>query len=224
MAMKPCRECKKIISTKADTCPYCGSKTKNGHWLYLIIIGFIILIFFSLYKGIKSTTRATRPNNPTQHQNTDITKPPVFDDTKILGLNWFYNETEDPLGRGVIKRATVKSINTVSFDFPYRGEQRATLQLRDHPKYGKDVLFYIEKGQFTCRINKCTVNVRFGDEKPKTFTALEPQDQSTTLLFIQKYNDFVAKIMKVNRVQIEATFYQNGNHVFEFDTKNLIWP
>ncbi len=49
-------------------------------------------------------------------------------------LNWDYQTYEDKMGRGEVKTATIKSINQIEFDSPYSGLQRASLQLRKHPK------------------------------------------------------------------------------------------
>ena len=53
MALKPCRECKTEISTRAKTCPHCGLKRPHDlaiqHWLHtvgnqLILWGAILTV------------------------------------------------------------------------------------------------------------------------------------------------------------------------------------
>jgi len=139
------------------------------------------------------------------------------------GLKWNYRESDDKMGRGKIRNAWVKSLNTVNFDFPYSGSQRATLFLRDHPEYGKDAILQIEQGQFLCGIDRCRIKVRFGNGPPAAYNANEPADLSTTTLFIANYTAFLSNLRKVDRVAIEATFYQEGNRVFEFDISGLQW-
>lgn len=141
-----------------------------------------------------------------------------------LGLKWFYSESQDAMGRGKIKTAVVRSLNQLEFDFPYSGPQRATLRLRVHPEYGRDVILSIERGQFLCGIDDCSVNVRFGNGKPVAYHVSEPADHSTTSLFIGNYERFVANTKKVDKVSIEAQFFQEGNRVFEFDVSGLEWP
>lgn len=125
------------------------------------------------------------------------------------------------MGRGVIKSATTTAKQPVEFGFPYAGQQYAKLQLRQHPKHGKDVLFWLDRGQFGCGIDGCTLGVRFDDGKVQNFTANEPADNSTNLLFISNYERFVGQLRKAKRVQIEAQFFQQGTHVFEFDVSGL---
>ena len=104
-----------------------------------------------------------------------------------------------------------------------RGAQRAWLQLRSHPRYGKHVILSIERGQFLCGIDPCNVTVRFDQGTPQTYTALEPADHSTTVLFIRNYDRFLANLRKSRQVYLEAQFYQEGPRVFEFDVAGLKW-
>lgn len=127
------------------------------------------------------------------------------------------------MGRGLAKYASISSVNLVDFDFPYAGAQRARLLLRIHPKYGKDVILSIERGQFLCGIDGCNITVRFDDGKPANYSVTEPADHKTTMLFIDEYSRFVSRLKRAKKLQIEARFYQQGNHVFEFDVSGLKW-
>ena len=126
------------------------------------------------------------------------------------------------MGRGKIRTAIVSSTNTVSLGFPYSGTQRATLTLRKHPKYGRDVLFRIEKGQLMCSMG-CKATVRFDEGKPVTFRASGPDDRSTETIFLEGYDRFIAGVKKAKRTRIEVTIYQAGANVFEFNTGGLVW-
>jgi hypothetical protein len=138
-------------------------------------------------------------------------------------LKWWYSESPDDMGRGTVRTAYVQSQNQVAFDFPYTGAQRATLSLRVHPKYGKDVILRIEKGQFLCRFDGCRVSVVFGEGKPVSFSAVEAADHSSEVLFLQDYERFLSNLRKVGRVRIEAGFFQQGEQTFEFNVKDLHW-
>lgn len=137
--------------------------------------------------------------------------------------NWIYSTKADQMGRGFIKNAFTTSINTVSFGFPYQGDQHGTLLLRNHPRYGKDIIFNIEKGQFLSGIDGCEVLVRFDENKPITFRAVGPEDNSTTAIFIKGYSQFVKSLKRSKKVKIEAPFYQEGQRVFEFNVEGLVW-
>ena len=141
---------------------------------------------------------------------------------KRLGILWNYSTSSDPMG-GTIKNAYILSLNEINFQFPYQGSQRATLTLRNHPRYGKDVILGLNKGQFLCGYPKCQVTVRFDNGKPQKYSAAEPADHSTNTLFINGYAKFLENLKKSKKLYIEAIFYQEGSKVFEFDIEDLAW-
>lgn len=136
---------------------------------------------------------------------------------------WQYGEDADAMGRGHVRFAHVRSTNTFEFDFPYDGFQRATLTIRDHPKYGRDVILGIVRGQFVCGVISCRLDVQFGDGEPKRYRATEPSDYSSTALFIRRASRFVKQLKKVDRVRVEARFFREGTRVLEFDVQGLEW-
>ena len=153
-------------------------------------------------------------------KSTSLESPEVKDSS--LNNQWEYNQKEDSMTGGVTYFATVSSTNTVNFSFPYNGEQHARLTFRNDPKYGKDILFRIEKGQILCEsYDSCTVLVRFDDEKPTTYSASTPADNSTETVFISNYEKFMEKIRKAKMVRVSPTVYQEGAPVFEFDVRGF---
>lgn len=140
---------------------------------------------------------------------------------KPIGQTWQYNSFMDQMTSKLIHLASIESNNTVNFDFPYQGEQHATLRLRRHPRFGSDVMLVIERGQFNTRYDGTPVLVRFDDGTAVRFTAAEADDHDRKILFIQGFKRFVEKINKASVVRIEAPFYNEGNRVFEFDVSGL---
>lgn len=131
---------------------------------------------------------------------------------------WEYRNGEDKMTGKKTFFANITSTNTVSFSSPYEGEQYASLTIRDDPKYGKDIIFRIEKGQILCHsYNECTVLVRFDEESPSKYFANPPADNSSETIFISNYGRFAAKLTKAKLVRISPTIYQEGNPIFEFN-------
>ena len=246
MALTKCKECGHEISKSAASCPNCGAKIRRTSLFTKIVAVFFGLVAISMIVGHQSgdkaqTKKATKEAAQRQAEQKQLTamtpeqraeaekkrqeeeRARQAAEQQRLGLKWNYEESDDKMGRGKIKNATVRSLNQVDFGFPYSGSQRATLNLRIHPKYGRDVILILERGQFLCGLDGCNVQVRFGGGKPLTFSASEPADHSTTYLFIRNYNRFIANTRKVSKVYIEAQFYQEGNKVFEFDVSDLKW-
>lgn len=140
-----------------------------------------------------------------------------------MGLTWNYADSEDNMSGKLVRQAYVMSINTVDFNFPYRGVQRATLTIRKHPRWGTSVYVAIKKGQFVCGYDDCDVGVKFSKGNSRRMSASEPDDHSSNLLFISNASSFITQARKSDKVYIEASFYQEGSRVFEFDISDLEW-
>lgn len=140
----------------------------------------------------------------------------------IPGSQWSYSHEADPMSKGMTHSASVTSSNTVDFKFPYNGSQHATLTFRNDPRYGKDVIFSIEKGQILCRsYEDCTVDVRFDGDDVSQYSAIGAADNSTETIFIKNYKRFIEKVKKSKKVRISVNVYQEGSPVFTFDVSNF---
>ncbi len=126
------------------------------------------------------------------------------------------------MSSGTVHEASVTSLNFASFSAPYQGPQHARLVLRTHPRWGKAVIFSIEKGQLLCSsYDGCSVLVRFDDGKAQTYSAQEPADNSTETLFISNYARFLAGLQKAKRVKLSVNVYQEGSQTFDFDVSGF---
>lgn len=184
----------------------------------MICVGIVINSTFSSTKSSsKGSHTSSQAGDSAPGVHNVSTPKPV-----IQGSQWSYHLSDDPMGKGTVFQAQVASSNTVEFDFPYAGKQHATLTLRTHPRYGKDIIFSIEKGQFLCRsYEDCIVLVRFDDEQPINYTAAGAEDNSTETVFIRNYGRFVEKMLKAKQVRIAANVYQQGSPMFEFDVSGF---
>lgn len=136
---------------------------------------------------------------------------------RALAAKWTYQAGADEMTGRATRAAMIRSENSVNFAFPYHGEQRASLIVRTHPSYGRDVIFRIEQGQLLCRrIDRCQVRVKFDEGQPQTWRASPPADHSTTVLFLQAYDRFVQQLRRSEVVRIQPEVYQEGSPVFEF--------
>lgn len=142
--------------------------------------------------------------------------------TELTGQQWIYSVREDKMTGGATHQAFVLSTNTVNFDFPYAGEQHGRLSLRTDPKYGRDIIFSIERGQLLCQsYEDCDVLVRFDNGKPEKFSAVGPADNSSETVFFRNYDRFLGKLLKAKTVRISLNVYQQGAPVFEFDVSGF---
>lgn len=129
---------------------------------------------------------------------------------------WHYYKEDDPMG-GTDYTAQLSSRNTVSFDFPYQGEQRGILTLNTHPRYGKRVALSLENGQFLCsNYDGCRVQVRFDEGKAATYSATGAADYSTETIFLDGYDRFLSHLLRSSTLRVSANVYHEGSPVFEF--------
>lgn len=184
-------------------------------WIWLVIIAIPI-------GAISQCAQGDRKQDQQINQTKTIVEPvkennPIETET----FSWIYSQGNDSMSSGIIKEASIKSSNTFQFDFPYQGEQRATLVLRKHPRYGNDVILSIEKGQFMAGVTGKIVHVRFDDNTPIKITAFGPDDHDSKILFLQGYKKIVERLKSTSKLRIESTVYNEGSRVFEFDVAGL---
>lgn len=224
MALIKCKECKTEISSEAKSCPKCGSPIAKksigcGSLVGIAFVGFIILqiisgIFSPNTENSVSNNKTSAPLTPTEI-NVKV-EPPA------IGSQWKYHQHNDEMSKGMIYQAFVSSTNTVNFNFPYSGDQYGRLILRNHPRFGKDIIFKIEQGQILCRsYENCTVLVRFDDEASVNYSAIGPSDNSSDTIFINNYNKFINRMSKANTLKIAVNIYKEGAPTFEFDVSGF---
>lgn len=216
MALTKCKECSHEISTGAKSCPHCGAKIKKPvgviGWLLVLLVGFFV------YRCTSSTMdTGTRPVTPATRDAPTSSAP-------ATPMGWSYTEQSDSMTSKTIRFASVDSTNVHQLAFPYHGGTRASLTIRQHPRYGKGIIFEVNKGQILCTsYDGCTITVRFDERPAIRVHATEPSDHSSTTLFLSGYDSLLTNIRKSKKVAVEVEFYQEGPRSFQFDVANLNW-
>ena len=219
-----CPKCRASNWAASQFCGKCGAAMQKKSALPLLgcfgMIGVVVLIvLFSSGSSDRSTSpSSSTPSSPSAPTVPEYTAPKPEPEP---GSQWSYSGGEDTMGR---KRsfARVTSTNTLSFDFPYQGSQNGTLTIRKSQS-GTNVIVRIERGQFLCGLDECTVNVRFDSGPIQQFSASGPDDHGTTTLFLGNEGRFVSQLRKAKIVRIEAKFYQEGSQALEFHVEGFKW-
>lgn len=195
----------------------------------VVIVGlFVAMFIFSVFGGgsgdrpIRTTTPATTSASYQAAQSKYDAKAEEAERAAVA-RPWTYAERPDTMTGKPIKTASVSSVNQLAFEFPYSGAQRASLQLRVHPRFGRDAILSIQRGQFQCTADNCSILAKFDDGKPLKFSTNGPDDSSTDTLFIKPTDRFVAALKKAKNLTIEAQFYREGNRAIEFNVQALDW-
>lgn len=153
----------------------------------------------------------------------------IFDKIKIERSNELerrlrlYSHTPDEMTGKPIVYTSVKSTNTVSFGYPYAGAQYAKLLLRQHPRFGLNVILSIERGKFVTSEHGGTLLARFDNGSLLEFHGFGAADESENTLFLDDEDSakFLAQLKQAQVVRLSATVYQNGNNVFKFRVAGL---
>lgn len=187
--------------------------------------GWLVLVVFVALGGFiwnMASSGSPEPSEPISTASASKSQEFSQAPAPAIAEHWRYQHDADAMSNGKAYFAAVRSTNTVSFGFPYSGTQHATLTLRTHPRYGKDVILAIERGQFLCpSYDSCTVLIRFDDSKATNYSAAGAGDNSTETLFIRNYSGFLVHMAKAKRVRVSAPVYQEGSPVFNFDVSGF---
>jgi hypothetical protein len=133
--------------------------------------------------------------------------------------DWKYDETIDKMSGKKTAHATMESSNSLDLSFPYKGANHGNLTVRQHPSYGLDVIFSIDKGQLLCSsYDGCNVSVKFDDKPPVKFSASSAADHDSKVIFLRTTSRFVESARKAKTILIQPTVYQAGSPVLEFKT------
>ena len=205
MAIIKCKECGAEVSSKAKACMKCGAKVTRQFGS-----GFVLLVL--LMSGIYFVSQTSDHGPKKQEEQVIQEQLP----------NWTYSSSTDEMSGNKTHFAVTESTNAVNFAPPYDGYQRARLTIRTHPRYGKNIILSVDKGQLLCRsYEPCTSVIRFDGGSPEKYKGVGPDDGSTETVFIGSYSRFVGKLINSKTVRISVPVYQNGSPVFVFDTSNF---
>jgi hypothetical protein len=91
------------------------------------------------------------------------------------------------------------------------------LILRKGGKFDGDAILRID-GQF---VPNSHITVRFDSGKLQQFGLNPTGDYDLSAGFIGGYHEFVRQLRRAKNIKIEADFYHEGAHVFEFDIHGL---
>lgn len=228
MALIECRECKSNISDKAESCPQCGAKqpkkTSVFTWIMAGIFG-ILVYSCTIGKSNYVTPIVSAPTTPvTASTTSQAPESQPLSSPKPEGISkWEYDNGVDDMSGKPRVSAFINSEDKLKFDFPYNGGSTATLQVRKQSKDGTKVILRIDKGQFLCRYDGCSVSLKFDNASPFSVSASEPSDHSSTALFLGNEKRIIQELKKSKTLKVEALFFHEGSRVMTFKPYGLEW-
>jgi hypothetical protein len=147
---------------------------------------------------------------------------PVFTNYVIDTNAWRYLSNVDKMTSETNYYAFITANEKLQFEFPYNGGSTATFSITN---YKKTIIAFlqVDKGQFVCNTNDCTVDVRFDSNPAMELKASAPDDGSTTSISLETDKKFLSQLKKAKTMIIRASFYQSGLQTMEFNVTGLQW-
>lgn len=147
---------------------------------------------------------------------------------------WKYDTKKSAMTDAMDTSANLKSENKFAFGFPYQGGTSEWIKVRRHDGL-IDVAIVINKGQI---VHNGGVTIRFDDDEAMEFQLDEPGDGDSAWAFIHFHgylkgcttdchvsqDDFMRRLQTSRRMRVQATYYQEGQKVYEFKTGGLSFP
>lgn len=154
------------------------------------------------------------PESPPGPVEPAVAPPP--EEPVVPASRWTTQETPDELTGRPIHQTTALSASEFELDFPYQGPQRARLVIREHPRFGNDVMLRIERGQLTCYSSDCRIDVVFDQGEVIRWRANPADGGSSEVIFLTQVDRFRREASRAREIRIAATVYSHGMLTFVF--------
>ncbi len=169
----------------------------------------------------KSKPEEKTPDNKQSSKKTKQVKSDGIADS--VNFHWQYGYEIDKMTSDTIYTAYALAKELLDFKFPYDGGVTANLILccKNDTNY---LTVAIAKGQFHFDVNEVDVRIRFDNEKPLTVKCYRSTDgTSQNIWFRESADSLMAKLKKCQKILVEASFFNDGSRIMEFDAGNLVW-
>lgn len=175
--------------------------------------GIIIGMTAVLAVGYCASRPEPTPQEPTQVAATAQVTVPTY-------RTWIYNSGIDDVSGKTWREASLVSANANQFDFPYRGDTYLRIIVREHPRFGRDVIFAMDQGQILCRSwETCAGAIRI-DGKAERLTMVGPDDSSSEITFAVYDEAIRRKLTGAKKIVVELPVFQEGNRSWTFEPGN----
>jgi len=188
-----------------------------GIIFFAVILLIIAADSFETYNVMSSMTPEERDQRSAEMDRLNQERIERSQREALEAKSWRYETKTDPMTSNETRTATLRSTNSLSLGFPYDGRNYGFIQVRQHPRFGLDVIISVEKGQIMCRTGECNVTVRFGEAQPVVYSGSEPADNSSNIVFINNARGFINNASRAEKILVQMSFFQSGTHILTFD-------
>ena len=136
---------------------------------------------------------------------------------------WKYSNVTAGIDEITYKSATATATESLNLDFPYGGQNLASVRVRTNPK-GWDVIFHVQKGQLICH-QTCQVKIKVDDKPSRLVSMVRAADSGVSnMLFVQNSGQAQAlarELVSATKLAAELPIYKAMNTVVRFEVSGL---
>jgi hypothetical protein len=192
---------------------------KNSNFLKFVFYFIAGMLIFAAYIYVKDYTDIIKDGRDGKKSSDAAEKEQDLSLDKKR--SWNYEDTEDKMDGVKIHRAWLLSTNSIDFGFPYENNT-FRLMLRNSGKGNEVMLQSSDKPFMTSFGSSDRCRVKF-DEAPPVNYGFNSAKESMGTIFFKNPKTFISKLKTSKKLMIGCSFYEAGEKVIEFDTKDLQW-
>lgn len=192
-------------------------KTSLFTWLVLLVIVVVAYKSATSPKGVdvpKPVVDASASQNTAPSPNAASEKP----DPVLPNGNWETSSYKDDMTDEQVQIFSLKSKNSVNFEFPYNvpGGSFLTLYVRKGAKTF-DAFVKVDKGQMICGYSDCGLAMRVNGGKSQVWKGQKSSTGNSDIMFIKDARSLDKIIKSGGTIRAGIEFYHAGQQTFDFD-------
>lgn len=129
---------------------------------------------------------------------------------------WKQYQSYDKMHDSHYEVAALRALTPLNLDFPYEGATATLVVGRTPGERISSIALVVDKGQFDCRGDACSVSIKFDDSKVESQVVSRYTDDDERLYFYRS-DELAERIRNAHHLTIEAHFFRQGFRQIEFD-------
>lgn len=154
--------------------------------------------------------------------------PVTRQEAELTGRAWYVTALKDPVRGNYAAAVERRSLDSLSFDAPYDGEQRASIAVLLQDGRPADLFVSVDRGQFACtaadRDRTCSLRVSIDGAPARLVRFSVPRHSEPTSVHLVGGEDgrrLLASLTKAKRLRIQPVFQQGRSPEIDFALTGL---
>ena len=155
-------------------------------------------------------------------------EPTTRQEAELTGRAWYVTALKDPVRGNYAAAVERRSLDSLSFDAPYDGEQRASIAVLLQDGRPADLFVSVDRGQFVCtgadRDRTCSLRVSIDGAPARLVRFSMRRHSESTSVHLVGGDDgrrLLASLTKAKRLRIHPVFQQGRSPEIDFALTGL---